>query len=170
MEKEIIINQSFDKKTLNKAAIQILLSSNIMLFFVIIVFFQILNFVSDAQKVASVDIFMLIPLLFIFLVAFAVWYRTKKAINRDYTKNPRYYNNIKFTLTKDFLTIEGKDFQNKTPWENYIKIKEKSKWFLVYTSKNQAQILDKVQLEGITVEELRNFFRTLPPKTRVSLK
>ncbi len=172
MDKEIIITQSLDEKTLIKASIQILLSGRLIIYIVVLIIFVIINVITGLHDFGDTppDVFTFIPFLIPIIVFFGVWHSTRKTVIRNYKKNPRYYNNITFTLTPEGLNIQGEEFNNKNQWENYYKIKEREKWFLIFIDRHQAHIIDKAQLKSYTTEDLRMFFRQLPPKVKVAVK
>jgi hypothetical protein len=170
MEKEIFLKQSFDKKTLVEVSTKMLLSGRVLIYAIVFITVIFANILSDLQEGFSLDIYMAIPFIPLIILVLWIWYRTKSTVSRNYDKNPRYYNDVTYSFTEDSMTLEGKDFQNKVPWSSFYKIKEKDKWFLVYINRNQAHIIDKAQLNGVTTEDLRGFFRQLPPKVKVSLK
>lgn len=171
MEKEYIINQSVDEKTLVKASAKIFLMGRLLIYMVILIFIISVNiYTSFKYDYENVDVITFLPFLIPFFIVGLVWFSTKKAIHKNYARNPRYFNNITLTLSDNSLKIEGKDYLNSNPWVNYIKIKETDKWFLIFINKYQAHIIDKAQITNFPIEELRSLFRQLPQKIKVSLK
>jgi YcxB-like protein len=169
MEKEFIIKQSLSEETLQRASTRILFRSRIVIYLVAVLFMFSANVVMAYQD-SAVDLSTFIPFLIIVLAFAAVWYSTRKAISKSYKKNPRYFTDITMTLTPDTIKLEGLDYQNTVEWESYAKIKETKEWFMIFINKQQAHVIDKAQLKGFTVDDLREFFRSLPPKIKVSLK
>jgi hypothetical protein len=172
MREEYIIHQSLDEKTLIKVSAKILTGGRLFIYLIIFLLFVGINFYTDTLNYedGEIDLVSYIPLVIPFIVVAGIWYSTKKTILKNYKKNPRYYNNITFTLSQESFKIEGKDYHNINQWENYSKIKETRDWFLIYINKYQAHVIDKAQIKDFTMDELKSFFISLKPKIKVSLK
>jgi len=170
--KEFVIAQSFDERTLVKVSTKILLTGRMVIYIGILLFVMGVNGLMSLldARYAGADAFSFVPLAVPLVVFAGIWYTTKRTILKNYKKSPRYYTNVTSTLTAHSFKIQGQDFENTSPWENYHKIKETKHWFLIYVNKYQAHIIDKAQIKDFSTEDLRAFFKLLPPKVKVSLK
>jgi hypothetical protein len=172
METEIVINQSLNEKDVAKASTKILLSGRITIYLAILFIIVTINIFNTniLLNEDEQDVFTFLPCLLPFVVGVLFYYLTIYAAKKTYRNNQRYYQDTVFTFNEESLKIVGKDFENSVPWTNYKRIKETQDWFLIYVNHNQAQIIDKTVLNGQQIQNLKDLFRTLVPKIKVSIK
>ena len=71
---------------------------------------------------------------------------------RQFTSNPNFQNNIKYTFNDNGMTVEGHTFKGEFSWAHIIKQKEISKFLILYHSKRMGTFIDKTKL---TTEQLQ---------------
>lgn len=86
--------------------------------------------------------------LFLFLAPVII---TLMAV-KQFTSNPSFRNNIKYTFSDNKMTVEGHTFKGEFLWAHIIKQKEISKFLILYHSKRMGNFIDKTKL---TTEQLQ---------------
>jgi len=190
MEKEVITTQSLNPKTVKKAGKSVIFSqkSRWLLYFGILAFFVIINFVGSYTSGTTPDshttvrhqtqnedfgsdIFTLLMPALIILGAFAIWLLLKKkATKTQFQKKARYFTNVTFTINTSYFRKKGEGFENTYYWEEMYKVKETSQFYLIYSEILHAHVIDKAQLDPWQAEDIKEIFSALEPKIKVSLK
>ncbi len=109
---------------------------------VILDHFEVINYYSERPYL---EIFGGLFILFVPLLI------TLMAV-RQFTSNPNFKNNIKYTFGDKGMTVEGQTFKGEFSWAHIIKQKEISKFLILYHSKRMGNFIDKTKL---TTEQLQ---------------
>ena len=60
-----------------------------------------------------------------------------------YDNTPKLHRSMQYTFADSEINCQGNDFSNTFSWAHIVKIEEISKFLLLYTGKNVAEILNK---------------------------
>jgi NADH:ubiquinone oxidoreductase subunit 5 (subunit L)/multisubunit Na+/H+ antiporter MnhA subunit len=190
MEKEVVTVQSLDPEIIKKAKKAILFSLKpkwwlYIGLLTVIVFInwytspdESHNHVNTQVHKAKTDseiwtdvVTALLPVI-AFVVVFTIMLRTFRARNSKklIEKKARYFTNVTYTINNVFFKKQGEGFENTYYWEEIYRIKETSQFYLIFSEKAQAHVIDKAQLDPWQLEETKEIFEAIKPKVKVSLK
>lgn len=167
MEREVVIKQSLTEKTLTKASLYILYSSNLKFYFLLLLVMFTLNATSGYWSGFDTGETSYTPLLIVIAVCIAITFNMINRSKNSFKKNPRYYTNLVFTINETEFKTEGENFLNACNWEDLVKIKSSKSWHLIYFNKIQASIIDKSQLAPGQEDELNEIFNSIRTKIKV---
>jgi len=196
MEKEVVTTQSLDPKTVQKAGTTVLISgkSKFTIYLVIFALCLIINvtqsWLSDTEStvpegntyennnsthvshdVWSELLISLIPVIILVVIfIFIIRFVKKQGTKNQFEKKARYFTNVTYTINNAFFKKQGDGFENTYQWEEIYKVKETPKFYLVFSERFQAHVIDKAQLDPWQAEEIKEIFNGLKPKVKVSLK
>lgn len=105
---------------------------------------------------------MFVPLFFIFTI--------KRQAGKALIKKGRYYKDISFTITPDYVKTEGEGYVNTYKWEEIVKVKEVKNWYFIFINKQQALLVKKSNIDPWQEEDLKEVLKIVGNKTKVSLK
>jgi hypothetical protein len=190
MEKEVVIKQTLDPRTVQKAGSSMLLPKKgpIILYIVIVGIFSLTSLIGGVDTPADstnnesapveninpdfgYDIFVsLIPILIVIAILTLLYFIRIKSVRKQIEKKARYFTNVIYTINNSFFKNQGEGFENTYYWNEVYKIKETSRFYLIFTEKFQAHVIDKSQLDPWQAEDLKDIVVALKPKVKVSLK
>ncbi|WP_116786964.1 YcxB family protein [Flavobacterium psychrotrophum] len=193
MQKEVLTTQTIDVETLKKAKKAVLFSVKPklwMLYIGIISLVAVINIYTssdneqpfyednntDTYTETDPDIWVdviiaLIPVI-AFVVIFIVLMRVFRKMNsKELIKTrARYFTNVTYTINNAFFKKQGEGFENTYQWEEIHRVKETPKFYLIFSEKMQAHVIDKAQLDPWQTEDIKEIFDSLKSKVKVSLK
>lgn len=188
MEKEVITTQSLDAKKIKAATKSVLISSGkkIWIYIIVVGILVTINMLTTPESApahnnggnAKIDeniggdiLLSLLP-VFAFAVIYIFVIRSFKGRNskKMLEKKARYFTNVTYTINNAFFKKQGEGFENTFYWEEIYRIKETPKFYLVFSEKLQAHVIDKAQLDSWQLEETKEIFEAIKPKVKVSLK
>ena len=195
MEKQIITTQTLDYTTAQKA---IKSASNrvspFVIYIIIFCLFFIINltraFFSDSESTTQqndkyentsatasnstpwLDILVSLIPIFVLVITFTLVMRfiKKRAVKKQFEKKARHFTNVTYTINPDFLKMQGDGFESTQYWEEMHKVKETKEFYVIFSEKLRAHIIDKAQLDPWQAEEIKEIFGSLNSKIKVSLK
>jgi heme/copper-type cytochrome/quinol oxidase subunit 2 len=195
MEKEVVTTQTIDLKTAKKAikAASLRLQPYVIYIVIFCIFFAV-NFsqiffsnsndttnesaaherapaVRDSVIAWSEILVSLIP-FFILIIVYIFIKRFVKngGIKEQFEKKTRYFTNVTYTVNSNFLKVQGDGFESTNYWEEMHKVKETKEFYVIFSEKLRAHIIDKAQLDPWQTEEIKEIFSGLKSKIKVSLK
>jgi len=188
MEKEVVTTQSLDAKTVNKVSKSILISRKwrVVLYIVIVTVFGIKNFITnntsstndnysetpsqDNVVPASEILIMLLPAVVVVVIFIILYIVKRKATQKQFEKKGRFFRNVTSTINNKFFKTQGEGFENTYYWEEMYKVRETPQFYLIYSEKLRAHVIDKAQLDPWQSEDIKEIFKSLETKIKVSLK
>nr|WP_322624160.1 YcxB family protein [uncultured Flavobacterium sp.] len=193
MEKEVVITQSLDAKQIKTATKSILISSGkkIWIYAIIIGIVVLTNLITSqdnkpesheesnevmTSEVMTKDMWVDVLISILPVIAFAVIfisvlnYLKAKNTKAQLKKKARYFTNVTYTINNAFFKKQGEGFNVTHYWEEIYRIKETAKFYLIFSEKLQAHVIDKAQLDPWQLEEIKEIFDSLKSKVKVSLK
>lgn len=93
----------------------------------------------------------------IVLLPIVVYFSAK----RNYYSNKRLQETIDYEFTNQKMNISGESFSSEINWSKTFKIEELKKWFLIYQSKQVANLIPKSDLTEEQISYLRFLFSGL---------
>lgn len=96
--------------------------------------------------------------LYIILVTPLAIYRNTK---KNFKSNQRIHERIVYEVTPDFLKITGETFSSALQWPTTYKILETRDFFMIYGSRQVANLIPKKSMTVDEVTELREILRKL---------
>jgi len=187
MEKEVVIKQSLDAKTVDKVSKSVMFSRKwrVILYIVIVSIIAVPNLITtftnrnnnNYTETSSIDdvptaeiISLLLPIFFIGAVFIVLYFVKRRATRKQFEKKGRYFKNVILTINNKFFKTQGEGFENTYYWEEMYKVKETPQFYLIYSEKLRAHVIDKAQLDPWQSEDIKEIFSALKPKIKVSLK
>ena len=76
---------------------------------------------------------------------------TKMQATKNYNGLPRLHEGVQYTFSDNEINCQGNNFSSTFSWNSIIKAEEISKFLLLFTGKNVAEILNK---DAFTNEQL----------------
>ena len=187
MEKEVVIKQSLDAKTVDKVSKSVMFSRKwrVILYIVIVSIIAVPNLITtftdrnnnNRTENSSIDnvsiaeiVSPLLPVLFIGAAFIVLYFVKRKATQKQFEKKGRYFKNVILTINDNFFKTQGEGFENTYYWEEMYKVRETPQFYLIYSEKLRAHVIDKAQLDPWQSEEIKEIFKSLETKIKVSLK
>ncbi|MFP9100684.1 YcxB family protein [Flavobacterium sp. RHBU_24] len=190
MEKEVITTQNLDANILKKGkkAILLSLSPKLWLYIVIIILLVSVNLFTSQDEIISdsnpntntnrndagiwLELLNALAPIIALIVIFIVMLRFMRARNskKMIENKARYFTNITYTINQAFFKKQGEGFENTYNWKEIYRIQETLEFYLVFSEKTQAHIIDKAQLDPWQLEEIKEIFELIKSKVKVSLK
>ncbi len=75
---------------------------------------------------------------------------------KQFTSNPNFQNNIKYTFGDNGITVKGQTFKAEFLWAHIIKQKEISKFLILYHSKKMGNFIDKTKLSAEQLQFIKS--------------
>lgn len=113
-------------------------------------FYKIINHFPSAQLILASSITIFLPLSFIYLA------------KKNFTSRNRITEKLIYKINIETIEIKGETFETKLNWEKIHKVKETKNWFLIYTSKNIANILPKRTIDKDSIIHLKSLLKRVP--------
>ena len=85
-------------------------------------------------------------------------------IRKLYNSNKNFQEPLNYILTNESINIKGNTIESTLKWTHFIQIKETKNFFLFYTGKSVATLLDKKMFSESDLQEFHNFFKSLNNK------
>ncbi len=99
----------------------------------------------------------ILGLSFTFLLPVSIFLSAKK----NFYSNARLQEEVEYEFYWNKMKTKGSSFNSEIEWKKSYKIVELKKWFLIYQSRQVANLIPKRSLDGSQLSELRNIFRNL---------
>jgi hypothetical protein len=166
MEKTLTLENRPDAKKMAQAMMTMITSQP---FVKVILGFWI--FIILAQFIMPIlgmpdDMWFLRPLIFA-VVILVMYFFTKRSTYNALIKNPKSLETQTFKFDEQGFTVAGQTYSSEFSWSNIPKIVETKDCFLIHLQKISAFVIDKSQLSQAEYTELKQYFSSLPVKTKL---
>ncbi|AWA30476.1 hypothetical protein HYN48_10470 [Flavobacterium magnum] len=81
---------------------------------------------------------------------------------RNFASNKRIQQPVIYEFTADKMFSKGERFNSELAMDSLYRIEETRDWFLVYQSKQVANLIPKREMTDADLSDLRRIFRTVP--------
>ncbi len=119
--------------------------------------FAVLSFEDKFHSGQSPIFLCAIGVMVVVVIPFFIYQNSK----RNYYSNLRLQEEIEYDFTNDKLKMTGTSFNAELNWDKTYKIEELKKFFLIYGSKQIANLLPKNDMTSAEIAEARNIFQGL---------
>lgn len=100
-----------------------------------------------------------IPISAVFLILIFTPVMIYFASRKNFYSNARLREYIQYEISNDKVKVTGESFKSEFDWKSTYKLVELSKWFLIYQSRQMANLIPKSSLSATEIKELREIFQ-----------
>jgi len=97
--------------------------------------------------------------VFAILVVLGLPFSVYRMAKKNFSSHTRLQENIEYDLSVDKMKTKGESFNSELDWSKTYKIEEISNWFLIYQSKQVANLISKKNITETQINEMRAIFK-----------